>query len=80
MLTKFGDSIGLAQAQFLEKRDEQGERLCNLQDEASRLMLYSHKHRGLYLYAFRVLRPIWSIKITSYMSASRLEQQQLNLD
>ena len=62
------------------QRDEQDERLCELQDEASRLMLYSNKHRGLYLYAFRILRPVWRLKITSYASTRRLEQQQISID
>ena len=59
---------------------EQGDSLAALADDASRLCLYSHKHCGVYQYAFRILRPIWRMKITNYASTQRMTQQNLNRD
>jgi len=80
LLTMFGDSVGGLQTEHLQAKIDQGERLSNLTDSASRLNLYSHKHRGVYLYAFRILRPIWRMKITNYVSTQKLDLQQLNRD
>ena len=34
----------------------------------------------MYLYTYRVIRPIWQMNITSYVSASALDRQTFNLD
>ena len=47
---------------------------------ANSLQLYSNKHKAVYLYAYRVIRPIWSMNITSYASVSALDFQTFNLD
>ena len=53
--------------------------LSNMNAEASRLSLYSNKHKGLYLFAHRVLRPIWNMKISTFATARSLDMQVFNI-
>ena len=48
-------------------------------DEANELMFYSNKHKSLYLYVYRILRPIWHLNVTYYQKASNLSEQRFNL-
>ena len=49
-------------------------------DAISKLQHFSNKHKALYLYAYRVLRPIWHMKITNYAKVGALERQLFNLE
>ena len=52
----------------------------SLKYEASRLGLYTNKHKGLFLYTHRILRPIWEMKITQFNLSTNLEMQKFNIE
>lgn len=79
LLIKFGDSVSVVQAESLTNCLEHGMDLSSMNAEANRLSLYSNKHKGLYLFIHRVLRPIWNMKISTFATAQSLDMQVFNI-
>jgi len=75
LLTKFGDTVSHEQLRTMEQDRRDG-----LQTDAENLTAYSNKHKALYIYAYRVIRPIWAMRVTNYASIANLKSQRFNLD
>ena len=48
--------------------------------ETKNLEFFSNKHKAIYMYLYRILRPIWCMKITTYADLNQLQLQRLQLD
>ena len=81
LLLQFGDTVGRHfQVESLQRCLRQDIKPQECLEEASKLQLYSSKHKALYLYAYRLVKPIWEMKITNYPRIEQLSMQKFNLD
>lgn len=76
LLRSFGDTVNQEQIDDVYSMTEPDP----FSEQAKRLQLYSNKHKALYLYTYRLLRPIWEMPLTSYTHLRKLWQQDFNTE